>query len=1150
MCDTGVGMEVGGRLEVEVEVELKSAGAGKVWSNPCFCSTLFPGAAEGERSKSGGPHRASSNSGHPQRHTDSYTSCQPLRLCNKQSTPTMSAEVERDLLNHYQLSSLYPSEWPKRDDESDASDDEQPAVQRNVSNRSTKASRRVSRFSGLDSKTNYKSRLSGSKETGSGSGNLVQKDEPDPLGISPSVVSSLRARGLSVEDDLKFRNRFMLSSTTFSPSLFLSNVHQTASTDELLQGLDFLSKSIEKKSASLKVLVESNFEKFVKAKATIDNVYTEMRTQGTQPSTAPSRAPHSRVPSKGTGHFRSTSNPFSPQGQRQGEEQKKTALTKECEYGVLGIKAPLLELAVKADEVWGPAFGGRDRGDDLKSTLNFVEHNRDLFRLAGNIQASVRRQDYETLVEDYFTAKKAAEDAKALLQRADNDAAALGEAHLFKILATAKMWYDVETQIATFRRNALKQLSNIEAYSDNMPQDERRESHTELISILLRLGTEENPIWLWLSSWHGRLREKINKTFERARLDLEILRRRLAARGEPSPNQVKSFFNAATSGNIESQRTRLDSPQVIQFWDLIETTLANLLSNKTGILGDIADYWENVRSFMDGKAQKDLPNSIFGAGDSRQHLYMSKDHVRQLQASTNELIHLLRECVLQLFLEPPIEDISELFSPLPLSPDTSSPPLTPHDRLKVMGVDPEHVPPPTPKLGEVWEKFAFWPPHANALSGSHYLSRILTMIGSSASEASSISVIKEDPRGLDALRNMVGSVRERCVQAVCAAWGSDAENVKLLEDWTKSTDRKDLTTMPMRLMGFEEAILSDTQKILFLSDAIARSSSDDIVLPPPAKLLQMVRSQFVTSLYKALSGTVENAEKSTPAEVPGASETEALLVQVNTDPKTQQFIGQTATLSRVSSSYCPLRSTPLISPQNVRMLLTLSNLKYLQREIIPALINMFESSFAVQLSEESNTIRDVLGQVESRLFQSYVGPTVKKLVDIIMVGITSPSWMPKVARPNNARPYVYDVLLQLVLVHTEVTTNATMLANAVLSHYLEQVSAALLEAFKKRQSYTLSALMQATLDVELTAQTLSNYTTERASELQGQIYLILDERTDNEARSRLQSELPEMRATLKKLRENTKGQFGCFKRERRGERGRDRGERPNTAGGR
>lgn len=83
--------------------------------------------------------------------------------------------------------------------------------------------------------------------------------------------------------------------------------------------------------------------------------------------------------------------------------------------------------------------------------------------------------------------------------------------------------------------------------------------------------------------------------------------------------------------------------------------------------------------------------------------------------------------------------------------------------------------------------------------------------------------------------------------------------------------------------------------------------------------------------------------------------------------------------------------------------------------------------------------------------------------------------------------------------------------------------------------------MQATLDVELVAQTLSNYTTDKASEIQSQVYLVLDERTDSEARSRLQGELPEMRGILKRLRESTKGEFGCFKRERK-----SRSERPGS----
>jgi exocyst complex component 2 len=123
--------------------------------------------------------------------------------------------------------------------------------------------------------------------------------------------------------------------------------------------------------------------------------------------------------------------------------------------------------------------------------------------------------------------------------------------------------------------------------------------------------------------------------------------------------------------------------------------------------------------------------------------------------------------------------------------------------------------------------------------------------------------------------------------------------------------------------------------------------------------------------------------------------------------------------------------------------------------------------------------------------------------------------------------------LSLVVMHTDVSSTTPSLTNQILSYMLEQISSALLHSFKQRTRYSLSALMQATLDVEFTAQTLNNYTTEKASEIQGQIYLALDERTDNEARVALQQELPEMRSILKRLREGTKGEFASFRRERK-----------------
>jgi exocyst complex component 2 len=221
------------------------------------------------------------------------------------------------------------------------------------------------------------------------------------------------------------------------------------------------------------------------------------------------------------------------------------------------------------------------------------------------------------------------------------------------------------------------------------------------------------------------------------------------------------------------------------------------------------------------------------------------------------------------------------------------------------------------------------------------------------------------------------------------------------------------------------------------------------------------------------------------------------------------------------------------------MLLTLSNLQALRSDVVPNLTTQFENAFSVKLTEETKTIRDVLGQIDARLFQSYTRPAVQVLQSIIRNGISDASWAPPINdKPNTVRPYVYEALLSLVLVHTQVSTTATNLTTQMLSYLLEQISRELLEAFKQRQRYTLSSLMQATLDVEFVAQTLSQYTTDRASEMQSQIYQELDKGTDNDARTRLQTELPEMRASLKRLREGARSEFACFKKIRgRAERG-------------
>jgi len=540
--------------------------------------------------------------------------------------------------------------------------------------------------------------------------------------------------------------------------------------------------------------------------------------------------------------------------------KKKNALTKESEYGVLGIKTPLLDVSAKAEEVWGPALGGREKEDNLKSMSTTVDRYKELYEVNGTITDCIKRKDYEGLVEEYAKARRFADDAKRLADQLGSTPPT--DAQIHQLLLAARVWHDVEEQIEEFKKEIWRRLVATQSISksDNTFNGQQ-DQHMELISILLELGVSDNPIWLWLLSRYDHLKNKITSTSERSRVEIEVLRRRLASGEKPTPQVIASHLRSLARQTAEDKPASVDSAEIIELWEKMHSFLAGMLSAQ-GILGEVMEFWQTVQSFIDGKAQRTLPTGI--NGESRKHHRLSDSGTLDLQKGTVELVDMIRENAFSFFADPPIEDISSLFSPLPPTPKTpkssGASGLTP-TRDPRFNFDLSNLPPPSPKRGEAWEKFAFWPPWSNSLSGVEYLAKLLVLVGTGASEMASIEPVRKgDSAAIERLKTFVGGARERCVTAVCAAWNKDAENIKVLEDWRRSAEKRNLTRMPANFGAFESAVLTGMQKILYISEA--KAGSAEVVLPPPTKLLHMVRSQFVTTLYKSLKGMVENAEKS------------------------------------------------------------------------------------------------------------------------------------------------------------------------------------------------------------------------------------------------------------------------------------------------
>lgn len=823
-----------------------------------------------------------------------------------------------------------------------------------------------------------------------------------------------------------------MSSKNFSPSAFLRDVHGNTPSPALEQGLNSLSQSIAQKSGSLKDLVENNFDRFVAAKGTIEGVYKEMKD-----------------------------NSF-------------LAKDKESEYGVGKIRTYLNEISLKADEVYGPIMTGRGKEDRLRLLLGLLDKHSKHLELPGVLADCVKRNDYDTLLDEYQKARKFLDDSRALVPNPKSWVqAGTKEEHIHQLVIAERMWLEVIAVTDRFKKATWKKLIDCKA-------DDR--AHLEIIGILLELGIEENPISVWLISRYDALKSQINNLFERSRVDIEILRRKVSATPKARPQTIAQHLRSPSRRLPVDSLKSFDIPVINCFWEVMYGFLCAMLDSSTGVLSELLGLWKAVRSFVDGV--NTLPDGI--NDQSKKHHRLSDDDIQTLRDGTLELANLIRSYMVSFFNNPPVDDISALYCS-PLTTPVSA-------TIQKDG-------------GE--DEYSFFPPGGNSLGGIHYMGKSMILLGRAAAAMSEAFSELGSATLQDDFRSMLSVARERSVKAVGSAWLADVENCKVMEDWTRAMENRGVTKMPGYFLAFEKEVISGMQSIVYLDKV--RNGNTGVIPPPSAKFLTNVRSQFVQTLYKALQGMVENAKQ-----------------PLDSDEDSYN-LGMNSSVTSTRSANLTVHSVDSRN-QNVRMLLTLSNLQLLKAEVVPELIMQFENSFSVKLTGESKTIRDALSQIDAQLFEEYTKPIVDNIATIIRKGISSPSWSPAPGKlASEVRPYIYDALLAMVDVHAQVSTTAPSLVQQVLSYLLEQLSRGLLEGFKKRKTFTLGELLQATLDVEFVNQTLSQFNTPKSSEWQQLVYVELDRGSDCDARQGLQKELGEMKRILGSLRRYSRAEFLCFR---------------------
>lgn len=342
------------------------------------------------------------------------------------------------------------------------------------------------------------------------------------------------------------------------------------------------------------------------------------------------------------------------------------------------------------------------------------------------------------------------------------------------------------------------------------------------------------------------------------------------------------------------------------------------------MLSELLNFWKTAQSFID--SENLLPVGI--DDQSRKHHRLEDANVRMLREGAVEIVGLIRDCMIAFFQEPPVDDVSNIYSPVPTTPggangDESFPTSQLPNILKAKV--------PQQKEGE--EGYAFFPPGANSLSGVHFMGKIMVLVGNAAVAMADMAGKLGKEGVADKLKVMVSGGRERAIVAVCSAWLKDAQNCRVLEDWTRAVDNRDVTKMPGLFLAFEREIIGGMQGMVYLDKV--KNSNSGVIPPPSMKLLTHVRGQFVRSLYKSLQGMVENAKQ--PVEI---------------EERSEEMDGLASPVTSVAPANLMAHSVDS-GDKNVRMLLTLSNLALLRLDIVPELISQFEQAFSVKLTDES-----------------------------------------------------------------------------------------------------------------------------------------------------------------------------------------------------
>lgn len=420
------------------------------------------------------------------------------------------------------------------------------------------------------------------------------------------------------------------------------------------------------------------------------------------------------------------------------------------------------------------------------------------------------------------------------------------------------------------------------------------------------------------------------------------------------------------------------------------------------------------------------------------------------------------------------------------------------------------------------------PKDSNAFTTAHYLMRILGEMEDTVKDVQGMEISAE---ASSVLRDLLGSARWKFEDILIVAWLRDAGIFYTLENWVGSTDVLYTTVYLSRIHDFQKHVTTCAFKIaggvdLSSSSNMSSSRSGKRKTVAPEFSSKIIKA-FLDSLYAFLDGLVHLASDDSPT-------------MAEAQP----------TLADMSSTLTGAHPLELVDIQDAdnRLLLVVSNIGHLKNSLISAMMNELESAFGIVIEEERQTLMKVVDELDATLFGSYVKPKAATVTGMVRSGVLDPQmdWY-ETPQPKEIRPYVYEVLMYVVGVHSQISAAAALLLERTLNALVEEIAEEALRCFRQVKRFGMGGMLRATLEIEFLHQTLTRYVTPSADQTLSDLYTKISQayyrRPGDE---NLQANLDSVKKTLADTRRATGMEFLCFKQTQDKSKEKDKGSASKT----